>query len=158
MAEHRAVLMTDRNRRSGVIGDGHPVLNRAASGASPTGPTFGSRPIASAFAVAVGTVTSAPAIAASMSVLRAFFKSVPFAVRAPKQLTGVGEGVLSGWSPDEIGALERAVSFWHDSGGPHRPGGLLPATAARLSPSAPPLTRGSVYSIFRLPFALPVSG
>jgi hypothetical protein len=45
-------------------------------------------------AVAVGTVTRVPVIAARMSVLRTFVKFVPFAVRAPKQPIGLGEGVL----------------------------------------------------------------
>ncbi|MCV7103378.1 hypothetical protein H7I01_24135 [Mycobacterium palustre] len=39
-------------------------------------------PIGSALAVADGTVTSVPVIAARMSVLRTFFKFLPFAVRA----------------------------------------------------------------------------
>jgi hypothetical protein len=47
-------------------------------------------PTASALAVADGTLASVPAIAARMSVLRTFFKFLPFAVRAPKQTHGVG--------------------------------------------------------------------
>jgi hypothetical protein len=49
-----------------------------------------------------------------------------------------------------IGALGRAVSFWHDSGGLDLPGGvlLLPTGRGAAMPPAAPLARGSVDSIF----------
>jgi len=57
-----------------------------------------------------------------------------------------------------MGALGRAVSFWHDSGGRSIcPAGYYPGPR-RLLPSAAPLTRGVRDSIFRLLFRWPVSG
>lgn len=62
-----------------------------ASGTASAGGTFGSMPIGSAVAVAAGAVTNVPEIAARMSVLRTFFKFLPFAVRARQSKpTGVG--------------------------------------------------------------------
>ncbi|AOZ43723.1 hypothetical protein [Mycobacterium tuberculosis] len=78
------------------------VSTGAASGAGgrfgskPTasGPAaaFGSKPASSALAIPAGDlVTNVPAIAAAMSVVRAFFNVVPFAVRARQsQPTGMG--------------------------------------------------------------------
>ena len=118
-----------------------------ASGVGPAGGTFGSKPIASALALADGTVTSVPVIAARMSVLRTFFKVVPFAVRAPKQTHGCGFGVLlSKWNKcSGTCRLVRARQRGRD-----RPASYRPPTAWRLTPTAAPLTRGSVDSIFSL--------
>ncbi|WP_211287402.1 hypothetical protein, partial [Mycobacterium saskatchewanense] len=68
-----------------------PLHLRVASGTASAGGTFGSMPIGSAVAVAAGAVTNVPEIAARMSVLRTFFKFLPFAVRARQSKpTGVG--------------------------------------------------------------------
>jgi hypothetical protein len=89
-----------------------------ASGAGPAGGTFGFMPIASALALADGSVASVPVIAARTSVFRTFFNIVPFAVRARQSKPTVVDGVLVGM---RRGVLGRAVSFWHDSGGLIRP-------------------------------------
>ena len=48
-----------------------------------------------------------------------------------------------------MGALGRAVSFWHDSGGLDLAGGvLLPTGRGATMPPAAPLARGSVDSLF----------
>jgi len=65
-----------------------------------------------------------PVTVARMSVLRTFLNIVSFrGARAPKQAHGCG---LKGVGSSRMGALERAVWFGHDSGGPDLPGGLLP--------------------------------
>ena len=75
-------------RAGGGAGGSRPGRGRHAAGRSRG---FGSGAHASALAVpAEGTVASVPVIAATMSVLRTFFKFLPFAVRAPKQTHGVG--------------------------------------------------------------------
>src|ERR1700744_561728 len=78
------------------------------SGVCPAGTTFGSKAAGSALAVAVDdTVTIVPVSAATISVLRTLFKSVPFAVRAPKQTHTAGRP----WgSPFGIAASRRAIS------------------------------------------------
>ncbi|WP_304441317.1 transglycosylase family protein [Mycobacterium sp. 852002-51057_SCH5723018] len=84
------------SKPTGAAGGASGAGAGGTSGANPAGGTFGSKPIGSALAVADGTVTSVPVIAARMSVLRTFFKFLPFAVRAPKQAHGSGLGCLIG--------------------------------------------------------------
>jgi hypothetical protein len=86
-------------------------------------------------------------IAATMSVLRTFFNIVPFAVRARQsQPTGVG-WVLC---PCGIAAFGTCQAVLARQRGPDLPGGCdrRPRRLLKLKPSAAPLTRGSVDSIF----------
>jgi hypothetical protein len=85
-------------------------------------------PMSSEWAMAVdaatGIATSAPVIAAMVSVLRTYFNSIPFAMRARRSTRPWmwAAFLCSG----AIGASGRAVSFRHDSRGMIRPAGLLP--------------------------------
>ena len=70
-------------------------------------------------------------------------------MRAPKQAQRCGRVPVS-WRFD---ASSRAVSFGHNSGGVSCRPGLCPAAArGRRRRPQPPLTRGSVDSLFLLPF------
>ncbi|SPM31649.1 Mycobacterium terramassiliense ORFan, partial [Mycobacterium terramassiliense] len=80
-------------------------------------------------AVAEGTVTSVPVIAARMSVLRTFFKFLPFAVRA-RQSRPTAVGRRLDWCskvlwdvPSRSGTQRRALDL---------PGGVEPRAARRL--------------------------
>ena len=102
------------------------------------GAAFGSMPTASALAVAVhGRVASVPVIAATMSVLRTFFKFfLSRCARQSKPTVWVGCFVPCG-----IAALGRAVSFWHGSGRARSARRLLPPAAAAVAVRSPAHTR-----------------
>jgi hypothetical protein len=120
------------------------------------GATFGSRPIVSALAVAVGNVTSAPVIAASMSVLRTFFNYVPFAVRARQSNPQLWVDVPCSTGPDRIGIEEVLWGVPSRSGttaGGVRPDGLgarLRGGCRRRSP-AHTRVRGLIFVYCALP-------
>ena len=108
------------------------------------GATFGSRPIVSALAVAVGTVTSAPVIAASMSVVRTFFNYVPFAVRARQSNPQLWVDIPCSTGPDRIGfevVLWGVPSRSGTTAGGVLPDGLVPACAAAVAVRSPAHTR-----------------
>ena len=131
----------------GASGAGAPGAGGTFGGTSGTDPveaTFGSRPIVSAFAVAVGTVTSSPVIAASMSVLRTFFNYVPFAVRARQSNPQLWVDVPCSTGPDRIGIEEVLWGVPSRSGttaGGVLPDGLVPACAAAVAVRNPAHTR-----------------
>jgi hypothetical protein len=128
------------------------------SGTDPAafGATFGSKPIVSALAVAVGTVTSAPVIAASMSVLRTFFNYVPFAVRARQSnpRLWVGRTLFGRSGSDRIEeALWGVPSRSGTTAGGVLPDGLVPACAAAVAVRNPAHTRfrGLIFVYCALP-------
>ena len=116
--------------------------------------TFGSKPIGSALAVADGTVTSVLEIAARMSVLRTFFKFLPFAVRAPKQAHGGGLQMFGGgdWVLWDVPSL-----FGTAAAGWFCPAGHWPPAAARLC-RPQPRSHAGPWIHFSITFRQPVSG